>query len=245
MQLRISLTRSLRYLRLLLGWSRRAAFGQGRTTVGKVFCVGFNKTGTSSLTRVLADMGYQAYHRTDWADISNMSDPILVRHDAFADGELAPVEDLAAAYPDARFVLNTRALLPWLVSRVAWVEHRQSVGKTGSMREELESLGLHAAVDLWVERRDQYHRRVLNFFAGRPDSPLVIDFTTDDDALNRLQKFVGRTPATIQEMPHINPSSEDRDRERIRSAVIGVLEDLGMGCADHETLLVTSRLLRE
>ncbi|KAJ1455873.1 hypothetical protein M885DRAFT_518738 [Pelagophyceae sp. CCMP2097] len=103
------------------------------TKIGKVFCLGQGHTGTTSLKQILDEIGLHACHH---ACVNNGTGPkygwdresrvhrkdyaeIFATHSAFLDG--GPNADWAwldAVLPQARFVLNTRALLGWSVAVV-------------------------------------------------------------------------------------------------------------------------------
>ena len=194
----------------------------------KVFCVGFNKTATTSLTRLLKDLGLTTCHDPEWARVVDMTDPLLAQYDAFSDGECADIEALDLAFPGSKFVLNTRALDRWLVSRVRWVEHRRDLGKTGRMRRELDELGVEAAVLRWAAVRDEYHRHVVQYFSRRPRDLLVIDVEADGDVEARLGRFLGANPMARTTIEHRNASTRPRaDQDVLLQRVRGILLEAG------------------
>jgi hypothetical protein len=169
----------------------------------KVFCVGFNKTGTVTLHVLLRDsLGLRSAHEPEWTDWSFLGDKVeLDRFDAFSDGGCCSVEALDTLYPDALFVLNTRPLQHWVLSRHKAVERSKAM--TRWALSEYVPLGLLAsmlnrwildnsekAVLQWVSLRNSYHRHVLEFFANRSDKLLVLDIE-NPDAANQLARFLG------------------------------------------------------
>ena len=106
----------------------------------KIFQIGFNKCGTSTIHRYLRANGVKCVHWDDgrlaqrmFANLAN-GDNLMAGYegfDAFTDMEyidqvgtllegykLFPY--LAAQYPDAVFILNTRDREAWIRSRLAW-----------------------------------------------------------------------------------------------------------------------------
>ena len=83
--------------------------------IGKIFCVGRNKTGTTSLHHMFLAAGLKSYHGKDWMKKS------FRRHhefDAFSDGMIENEElQRLSNNQTAKFSLNTRPLHSWLVSR--------------------------------------------------------------------------------------------------------------------------------
>ena len=81
----------------------------------KIFCIGFNKTGTSSMHQLFLDLGLRSYHGI--YSHFPIEDPIFGRFECFSDGNEHPFEQLDQTYPGSRFIVTTRALDDWLVSR--------------------------------------------------------------------------------------------------------------------------------
>jgi len=92
----------------------------------KIFCIGFNKTGTTTLHRYFELAGLKSSHDATYQKQSRTLGraellSYLGSYDAFTDGERADYVRLAELYPDAKFILNTRELKKWLESRVKHV----------------------------------------------------------------------------------------------------------------------------
>ena len=89
----------------------------------KLFFIGPNKTGTRSWAALLHLLGLRVAHDAAWGRATHTKDlSFFDRADAFCDGDDFDVEWLATAFPAAKFVFNTRPLLPWLTSRVFHAE---------------------------------------------------------------------------------------------------------------------------
>lgn len=175
----------------------------------KVFCVGFNKSGTTTLHRVFADqLGMRSAHNPRWTDwsVARMTDP-LDRHQVYSDGGCASVRNLDELYPDALFILNTRPLRNWVLSRHKAVERSRAAVRwflsryvpLGWLARVLNRVIMDngpRAMARWVAIRNAYHRHVLEYFDGREDKLLVLDIE-NDDAYERLTRFLG-TPAKVQ-----------------------------------------------
>lgn len=200
----------------------------------KVFCIGFNKTGTASLHAYFKQAGlasshdgaYQAHSRTMGRDDLRA---YLDAHDAFSDGERANFPRLLELYPDAKFILNTRGLKRWLESRVKHIFRggvalaqpsaayagqvdataRDSLGSRPAAREYLRDP--ERAISDWIDRREFYHRSVMEFFATvKPHDFLRLNVTQDPQWQSELDSFLGcvargsRTPGI-----HANAASAD------------------------------------
>jgi hypothetical protein len=86
----------------------------------KVFVIGLSRTGTTSITTALSSLGYTTYHFcAELVKLRPHRAPTVNRvfADAFdAQTDFAPAlvyQELAALYPDARFILTTRKPTEW------------------------------------------------------------------------------------------------------------------------------------
>lgn len=101
-----------------------------------VFCLGPMKTGTTTLAAVLRQRGYHPCHGhcsgvgDNWARVTaNHRRQPLLGYDAYMDhGQTADFRWLAQTFPKARFVLNTRELKAWLVSRADHARRNRVAG---------------------------------------------------------------------------------------------------------------------
>ena len=160
----------------------------------KIFQIGFNKCGTSTLHRYLRANGVKSIHWDEgriaqrmFANLAN-GDNLLTGYecfDAFTDMEyldragtylegykLFPY--LAEQYPGAVFILNTRDREAWIRSRFAWRgdyadRHRSHFNVNSD--EQL--------TNLWRAEWDRHHRRVIDYFAGRSCRFFVCRIETD------------------------------------------------------------------
>jgi len=205
-----------------------------------LFCIGFNKTGTTTLHQWFMLAGLRGSHDATYQRRMRTMGENELRaypdaHDAFTDGERADFARLRALYPDARFVLNTGALKPWLESRVKHVfrdggialDRRDGTLRPGPLAGPMAQEYLRdpaQAISDWIDRRDFYHRSVLFFFAGDP-ALLVVNVTENPSWQVELGSFLG---IEIQANLHANPTSADVAEfeldERIRQ-VSAVLRD--------------------
>ena len=169
----------------------------------KVFCVGFSKSGTTTLHRILGDqLCYRSAHDPGWTDWSITRNRYrLDQFEAFTDGECASIRNLDDLYPDALFVLNTRPLKHWVLSRHKAVERSRSAVRWALTK--YVPLGLVAriinrwvldnrerAVMRWIRIRNSYHRHVIRYFSDRKGKLLVINIEEADFPM-QLARFLG------------------------------------------------------
>jgi hypothetical protein len=151
-----------------------------------VFVIGPNKAGTTSLDEHFGSLGLRSCHDTcpdkngdkhaRWDRTSheqNASSPLWDLYDAFSDhGDHADYKWLDTAFPGSRFILNTRAMQPWILSSYDHVRvHREMYNCTsqgdassckGSVQGGATSLLSQADGDVavnpseWLDNSDQW-----------------------------------------------------------------------------------------
>jgi hypothetical protein len=194
----------------------------------KVFCIGFQKTGTSSLRDALQSLGYRV-HGVFGRD---MKLPALRRrfvetglqiaqaHDAVEDMPWPLMfRELDAAFPGSRFILTVRDTDKWYAS---------ISGHFGGNPYHLQQLtyGDDAPAPVGHEARyrevyDAHNRAVMAYFAERPGDLLVMRLE-DGDGWAKLCRFLGE-PTPDPEPPFVHTNSRtqrhtlvNRIRNRLR-----------------------------
>jgi hypothetical protein len=181
-------------------------------TEPKVFGIGLNKTGTSSLHRALELLGYDSLH---WGG-TEAHERILRAIDdrkpmlAYLDPEPDAITDVIAvtyyfyladlAYPGARFILTQRDMDEWLDSRRRHVERNQRAKESG----DYDGAFLTVDLDTWAEEYRRQEAVVQTYFAGRPADLLA--FRPADGEWEPLCEFLGRP------VPGLPFPWENRDR---------------------------------
>jgi hypothetical protein len=171
-------------------------------TAPRIFCVGLNKCGTTSLDRMFRASGLRSVSSghakmrpaaiTMFANLSAHRPLIagLERFAAFSDLNFLSSRiyldahvlfaRLDAENPDARFVLNTRPKDDWLRSRA---EHASPKGKSFAERFAKAFRVPPVEVrDIWAEQWDRHHAAVRGHFDGRSDRFAEFDVSRDDPA---------------------------------------------------------------
>jgi len=169
----------------------------------KVFCIGFSKTGTTTLHRILGDqLAYRSAHKPGWTDWSITKNRYqLDQFDAFSDGGCASIRNLDDLYPEALFVLNTRPLKHWVLSRHKSVERSRTAVRWALTK--YVPLGFVAqiinrwvldhrerAVMRWIRIRNSYHEHVIRYFSDRKGKLLVVNIEEADFGA-QLARFLG------------------------------------------------------
>lgn len=181
----------------------------------KVFCVGFHKTGTTSMARALRKIGYRVAGPFGINDV-NIADHALPRalmlaerYDAFQDNPWPILfRELDAHFPGSKFVLTVRDSHDWIKS----VVDHFGLGDT-PMRRWIYGEGIPIGHEsTYIQRYEAHNQEVIDYFADRPNDLLVMDLSKGD-GWDKLCPFLGC--ATQQgEFPHANR----RESIRLRRA---------------------------
>jgi len=218
----------------MLGLRRRARRIRRSFDDRRIFCIGLNKTGTTSLHQAFTQLGYASSHSVDWARLSFVADakPFYHRAYCFSDGGPCHYVNLERWFPRSLFILNLRNERDWLRSRTKHVlaELSRSEKRTGAQG--IEALGPgrfssvdflrhpDLAIDTWIASRRLYHDRVRRHFEGRTGF-LELDVPGDPVWAERLETFLlengepvqrGRLAEGIHANRRDGPEELDADR---------------------------------
>lgn len=198
--------------------------GQRARSVPKVFCIGFQKTGTCSLNRALTTLGYRVCSaRYDLiravrkGDLNSVFD-IVDQYDAFEDNPWPLLfRDLDRAYPGSKFILTTRDEGRWI---------RSMVNHLGVAPDRLQRLvyghGAPAGFeDVFLSRYRRHHVEVLQHFAHRDSGLLVVNWETGD-GWPELCSFLKHEQPLIP-FPHENQRSYGGWYSRFKFAAAEVI----------------------
>lgn len=196
--------------------------------LGFVFGIGFNKTGTSSLSAALHAFGYRCmHHSTPWMSGLDLDRAIkravteglhplhyvprlAEEYNAFFDILTLQrrFDAFADAFPRAKFILHVRDLEPWLESRTKHVQRNIEMGRTTWIR---------IVPDEWTAEYHAHHEAVREYFKDQPERLLVIDVTTGSGEENwqKLSSFLG---LPIPDRPFPRANTAETALEEIRRA---------------------------
>jgi len=175
----------------------------------KVFGIGFQRTGNTSLWAALNMLGIstvkfpkQLYYDPDH--------PILNRYEGFTDNPIPLLyQKLDRRFPGSRFILTVREEQSWLKS----VEWLYTIGAIKFYwNERLETDEIHQALygatnfdpKIFLERYRQHNRSAVEYFADRPGDLLVMEIHAGD-GFAKLCPFLG-LPAPRKPFPRRNRS---------------------------------------
>jgi hypothetical protein len=180
----------------------------------KIFVIGFNKTGTSSIDKFLKKLGLNSIHTTT---------PVLEiihDYDAFSDGIHSQFRLYYQHYPNSLFILNTRPLRSWLISRYKHAEFHDfkpcwcwpvSNEKTKS----------------WITERVYFHREVMEFFQDKPSQLLIVNIENETWMKTIRLAITGKTVNETEIKENVRPSKRIPYINEIQNNISHVLSVMG------------------
>ncbi len=151
---------------------------------GKIFGVGMQRTGTSSMTRAFRILGYRSAHFP--AELwENRDAPVLAECDAFFDNPIPLIyQELDERCPESKFILTIRDEDDWLEScEYLFTKKRDDYGGFAKRTQEMHHAlygQSHFDTEVFREAFRRHNTQVKEYFADRPDDLLVIDIAQDD-----------------------------------------------------------------
>lgn len=187
--------------------------------MSKVFAIGFQKTGTTSLGRALSLLGYSVCGYDPFRKllrIENLGmEPILDlalsladRHDAFKDTPWPVLyRELDQRYPGSKFILTVRDTDKWI---------RSVVNDFGAHPN-----AIHTAIygcpfprgheQAWIDRYERHNAEVLEHFRDRPQDLLALHLDRGEVRWEAVCPFLGRDVPNTP-WPHANKRRDKKFR---------------------------------
>ena len=193
----------------------------------KIFCIGFHKTGTTSLAEALRTLGYRVTGPNGVTDpdiaqnVFSMTDALVEEYDAFQDNPWPIIyKELDVKYADSKFILTVRSSESWIKSQIRHFGRRET-----PMREWIYGAGCpEGNEDIYVSRFERHNREVIDYFGDRPDDLLVFPLT-QRGGWNSLCSFLGKDVPN-EPFPHANEASEREEAARLSVTRLGRLTSI-------------------
>lgn len=199
--------------------------------MNKIFQIGFNRCGTSSLYHLFHRGCSQRTNSIHW-DKGNIARRIednynnnklllseIEQYGAYFDVEcMFPRENkhpiypfityykiLDQQYPNSKFILNTRKMENWLKSRSNFIfkyNARNVVSYMDTCCKAYKMTPLEVT-NKWSNDWISHHLSVVNYFSDRPDDLLIYDMEADNKAaeFNKLKEFFGELTFFLNSLP--------------------------------------------
>lgn len=177
----------------------------------KIFCIGFNKTGTLSLHNFFESLGFKSTHDPFWWYFNKISD--FDKFDAYSDGyerykgtALFPDLEFLESSFDCKFILNTRQLDKWLLSRFRHNHPDYLIGHASNKFDD--KLFLR-----WVNDRNYWHQKVYDYFKDK-DNLLIVNIDDDENMGYKICDFLG---VERKHFPHTHKTVRTFGQEQIQN----------------------------
>ena len=170
----------------------------------KVFAIGFNKSGTSSLHALFLTLGLPSYHGKKWGNCEDLN--LLRTYDCFSDDFPGNLQKLDHLFPNSKYILHVRDLGGWIYSRLAHIdrEKRKHPQKVFHPRWD----ATEHAVKVWIKERNIHHQFVLSYFSNRPADLLTINYIKDVNAATKICRFLGYRGRYERPKRNVNPAKK-------------------------------------
>lgn len=177
----------------------------------KIFAIGFNKTATTSMSKIFEEVGLAAMDGPHWR--RNDQWDVHYQFQAFSDGPPESFEFLDQEYPRSKFILNVRDLDQWLDSRIEHIRFRTAEGTHKNRGDWRLTPG---AIQSWIKKRNEHHLKVLDYFRDRPEDLIVVNFIRDEDSSAKILSFIG-VDAQI-DRPYVRSTPNTREDQGLKNA---------------------------
>ena len=175
----------------------------------KVFCIGWHKTGTTTMGEALSLLNYRVVGpHTGTASFFKQNNiaPLLKklrRGDACQDMPWPVLfKEMDREFPKAKFILMIRDEKKWLKSIVNWKKQRHS-----ELDEVIYGSGtIEGNQDLYLERYRLHNQSVMAYFENKPGKLLVLNLDTGI-GWNALCAFLGKRVPSVP-FPHKNKTAK-------------------------------------
>lgn len=178
----------------------------------RIFGIGFQRTGTTSLAKAFEIFGFDTFHfesgdkaRDIWEEMKKYgSSPMLERYYALCDSPIPILyQQLDKAYPNSKFILTVREECGWL-SSIQWLFSYKNPERWTWDKWPI-SNRLHEVMygrcdfnkKAMLSAYRKHNKEVIEYFEHRPNDLLVIE--TNEPSLEKLAKFLGQT---VPEVPY-------------------------------------------
>ena len=179
----------------------------------KIFCIGFHKTGTTSLEVALRKLGYRVKGSFGAKDpdiaskVHALAYAMVDEFDAFEDSPWPILyRELDQRFPGSKFILTRRPTANWIQSMVKDFATTESPMRRWIYGDNAGCPAGHE--EIYVERYERHNREVVEYFSARPDDLLIINLP-NNDGWSRLCPFLGH-PIPDEPFPHANKASWSR-----------------------------------
>lgn len=154
----------------------------------KVFCIGYHKTGTTSLFSALTTLGYRVTgtvgHKLSGEDLAKNGAALCIKTmENFDAAEDMPwphfFRELDETYPASKFILTMREPEAWYQSINNHFGHQETELNAFAYGRDFSKAKDNK--DHWIKTFENHNRDVRDYFAGRPNDLLEMTLGNGDE----------------------------------------------------------------
>ena len=172
----------------------------------KIFGIGLSRTGTTSLTKALNDIGINIIH---YPSKQQLFDPT---NDGACDIPVANYyKELDKRFPNSKFIYTIRDKKEWLVSMEKYLARKKKwdVGSWMSQNRKMLYGQMMFNKSIFDEKYVKHDNDIRDYFKNRPNDLLIVNIC-GGDTLEKLLTFTGISHVNgSNNFPHLN---EVRDK---------------------------------
>lgn len=181
----------------------------------KIFVIGFNKTGTSSFYSLFKDVGLKSIHnvRVNYLNI-------LDNYDTFSDG-FHPVSKIKLyydKYPNSLFILNTRPIRKWLISRYKHARSR-------NFKPCWCYPPSYELTKKWIDSREKHYKEVLEYFSDKEDKLIIVNIEKNNWENFVLKNINKNTEEDKNISIQSNKYPDEKMKENIMNKIYQIVDD--------------------
>ena len=200
-------------------------------SAGKIIGVGLGRTGTHSLAVALNQLGIKTRHHVNYNSLipefcsatGTFAGSRLIamfdKYQALANGTGISYQELDLAYPNSRFILTVRESKAWLESQHAYRRlQAEQVKDSATLRvQKFINREIYGSEyfdsNIWLDTYNRHVDGVLDYFADRPMSLLVMDIC-GGDGWDKICPFLGCADP-FSPFPHTNDITAVTNRAKL------------------------------
>lgn len=166
----------------------------------KIWCLGLSRTGTTTLSHVLNEIGYRHIHYPTYEEMMSMN------NDGASDIPVIPMyKELDRTFPNSKFIYTIRNKAEWLASMEPYLERKRTWNQSSRQVQTRINVYKEPFFDYntYSKAYDDHDKDVREYFQRRPNDFLVLDILGRDSP-EKLYKFLGSDKTPPAKFPHKN-----------------------------------------
>jgi len=166
----------------------------------KIWGLGLSRTGTTTLTFVLNEIGFTHIHYPTDDEMMSFA------NDGASDIPVIPkYKKLDTMFPNSKFILTTRNKDKWLASMEPYLERKRNWNQSNRQINIRKQVYKEPFFDynIYSKVYDDHEKNVREYFKNRPNDLLILNIVDGIDKPQKLFDFLG-IDRTMEEFPHKN-----------------------------------------